>query len=223
MFRLLVTVALLSVQSVLAAIYGTNPVADTVLSAGRVATIQWVNDHRKPSIKDMGPIKIDLFVGQTFVATLADEVNPTDMSTDVWISPAWRHNASDYNIRFICHDPPSTVYSADFTITDMASLFPLDGPTIDAHNESSPVVTYMTPRLTLVLPDATVVSMLKPTPVMARATATAPPLSIAEDDPRTITQAGAALGKRSTLDMERLKFRLVSIFWPALVGISMAL
>ncbi|KAI0646237.1 hypothetical protein C8Q79DRAFT_961678 [Trametes meyenii] len=226
MFRYLFLGALLSLESVSAGIYGTSPVADTVLSAGRMATVQWVNDHNKPSLSDMSPIKIDLYVREAYVATLADDVDPTSLSRDVWISPSWRHNGSDYHIRFICPYPPLTVYTADFTITDMASIYPLDGLTIDAHNESVPIVTYITPELTLVLPDATVVSTLKPTPVTMQPTGTPPPLSTVEDQSRAIIQtslASAALGKRPALDVERLKFRLVSIFWPALVGISMAL
>ncbi|KAI0360775.1 hypothetical protein OH77DRAFT_1418783 [Trametes cingulata] len=226
MLRRLVLLALVSLQSVKAAIYGTNPVASTVLSAGRIATVQWVNDRTEPSLSEMGPIKIDLFVGDTFVTTLADQVDPTSRSVDVWISPSLRHNGSDYHMRFICQQPPLTVYTADFTITDMASIYPLDGLTIDAHNETAPSVTYITPMLTLVLPGATIVSTLKPTPVTMRPTSTAPPLSIEEDDRPTNTQTGAAvatLGKRPTIDMERFKFRMVFIFWPALVGISMAL
>ncbi|KAI0674219.1 hypothetical protein C8Q78DRAFT_1013709 [Trametes maxima] len=226
LLRHLVLVALLSFESVSAGIYGTSPVADTVLSAGRMATVQWINDHSQPSLSDMSPITIELYVGEAYVATLADEVEPTDLSKDVWISPSWRHNGSDYHIRFICPRPPLTVYTADFTITDMASIYPLDGLTIDAHNESVPTVTYITPELTLVLPDSTIVSTLKPTPVTMQPTATPPPLSVQEDQSRASIQtslASAALGKRPPLDMERLKFRFVSIFWPALVGISMAL
>ncbi|KAI0366017.1 hypothetical protein BV20DRAFT_1098000 [Pilatotrama ljubarskyi] len=219
-------IALFSIQSVRAAIYGTNPIASTVLSAGRITTIQWVDDHTKPSLSEMGPVKIDLYVGDSKVTTLADQVDPTSRSIDVWISPSLRHNGSDYHMRFICQQPPLTVYTADFTITDMASISPLDGLTIDAHNESAPIVTYITPRLTLVLPDTTIVSTLKPTPVTMRPTATAPPLSVEEVDPPADAQTGAAvatLGKRPTIDVERFKFRLVFIFWPALVGISMAL
>ncbi|KAI0330670.1 hypothetical protein GY45DRAFT_1323424 [Cubamyces sp. BRFM 1775] len=174
----------------------------------------------------MGPVDIELYVGESYVTTLASGVDPRSLSTDVWISPSLRHNGSDYHMRFKCHQPPLTIYTADFTITDMATIFPLDGLTIDAHNESAPMVTYITPKLTLVLPDATLVSTLKPTPVTMRPTATAPPLTIEEDDSHPSVQTGAAastLGKQSMFDMERFKFRLVFIFWPALVGITMAL
>ncbi|KAH9846384.1 hypothetical protein C2E23DRAFT_853037 [Lenzites betulinus] len=226
MLRHVLFLTSLLAHCVWAGIYGTWPVADTVLSAGRVTTIEWINDHRKPSIDAMGPIKIVLYVGENAVATLADHVDPASLAANVWISPALGHNGSDYHIRFICQDPPVAVYTADFTIIDMASISPMDGLTTDAHNESAPTVTYITPQLTLVLPDATVVSTLKPTPITMRPTATAPPLSFEKDGWHPELPIGAAmsmLGKRSTFDAERFKFQLVFVFWPALVGVTMAL
>lgn len=68
MFRHLFWSTLLLANCVSAGIYGTYPVADTVLSAGRVANVEWTNDHSKPSLTDMGPVNIDLYVGE--VATL---------------------------------------------------------------------------------------------------------------------------------------------------------
>ncbi|KAH9896771.1 hypothetical protein C8Q73DRAFT_686963 [Cubamyces lactineus] len=226
MLSQLLLTALLSVSSVTAGIFGTSPVSDTVLSAGRMASVTWTDDSSRPSVSDMGPIDIKLYVGESYVVTLARGVDPTSLSTDVWISPSLKHNGSDYHMRFICYQPPLTIYTADFSIINMATISPLDGLTIDAHNESAPTVTYSTPILTLVLPNATIVSTLKPTPVTMRPTTTAPPLTIEEDEPRLSVQTGAAtaaLGKRPMFDMERFKFRLVFIFWPVLVGITMAL
>lgn len=127
------------------------------------------------------------------------------------------------HMRFICQHPPVTAYTAEFTITDMATIYPLDGLSIDAHDEDAPTVTYITPALTLVLPDATIVSMLKPTLVTLRPSATAPPLSTEQADRPSGLQKGAAMATLPTLDIERFKFRIVFIFWPALVGISMAM
>ncbi len=64
MLRHLFWSTLLLANYVSAGIYATYPVADTVLSAGRVATVEWTNDHSKPSITDMGPVNIDLYVGE---------------------------------------------------------------------------------------------------------------------------------------------------------------
>ena len=47
-----------------ARIYPTYPVASTVLSAGRVNTILWKDDGKWPSLYEMGPVTISLYVGQ---------------------------------------------------------------------------------------------------------------------------------------------------------------
>ena len=133
-------------------------------------------------------------------------------------------------MRFICQRPPLTIYTADFTITGISSLSPLDVPAIDAHNNSNPNIVYVTPELTLVLPDTTVVSTLKPTPSTVQASSTPPSITTLEDDGLNVPGSRQRNGpvvfglcKRPTVDLERLKFRFVFIFWPTLVGISMAL
>ena len=86
-----------------------------------------------------------------------------------------------------------------------------------------------TPYLTLVLPDTTVVSALSPRPTPPRPPSNGPPVSVEEENEfrkhdsaaAQINDAGGMAGQR--IDLERLKFRLVFILWPALVGITMAL
>ena len=92
-----------------------------------------------------------------------------------------------------------------------------------------PVGSLYTPYLTLVLPNTTIVSALAPRPTVAPANAGIPPVTEEEaaehskhDGQRPQTSdAGGNAGQR--IDLERLKFRLVFILWPALVGITMAL
>ncbi|RPD65421.1 hypothetical protein L226DRAFT_242918 [Lentinus tigrinus ALCF2SS1-7] len=230
--RLLGT-ALLIVQLVSANIYPTSPYSRTIFTAGRMNTVEWVDDGTQPYVEEMGLVKIDLYVGEDYVVTLADLIDPGSLSQDVWISPSWRHNGSDYHIRFICQEPAVTIYSADFTITGMTNLYPLDGPSIDDYNATDPNVVYVTPMLTLVLPGSTVVSALKPTPstISPSPSATAPSVSTYEDqglDSRMrghrLSDAGvASIRKRTTVDMEYLKFQSVFVFWPTLIGIAMAL
>ena len=70
MLRLLTRAYLAALLSSLgsASIYPTNPIASTVLGAGRVNTIQWIDDGKWPTLDAMGPVKIDLYVGE--VSTL---------------------------------------------------------------------------------------------------------------------------------------------------------
>ncbi|KAI0765010.1 hypothetical protein C8Q74DRAFT_1370886 [Fomes fomentarius] len=225
----LLLVSLFSLARVVfASIYGVYPIANTVLSAGRLNTVRWIDDGTRPSIRNMGKVTIDLYVGESYIATLADLVDPRDLSTDVWISPSWRHNGSDYHMRFVCQHPPVTIYTADFTITGMTSLFPLHGPIIDPHNDSAASVVYFTPQLTLVLPDTTTVSNLKPVPSTTRASPTPSSSTTLQDEGSGLSgprngALTAGVRKRPTVDLERLKFRFVFVFWPTLIGITMAL
>ena len=133
-------------------------------------------------------------------------------------------------MRFTCEQPHHVVYTADFTVTGMSTIAPFDGPTIDTHNDSESTFTiaYVSPRLTATLSTTTSTSSVKPIAYSpSQASAFAPPIASLESNPRTPpTKAGSAaagLRKRPTVDLERLKFRFVFIFWPTLIGITMAL
>lgn len=93
---------------------------------------------------------------------------------------------------------------------------------------TDPSISMYTPYLTLVLPNATITSALAPRPTVAKPPMGAPPVSNDEEaeylkhDHQQIQQTSDA-GGGHRVDLERLKFRLVFILWPALVGITMAL
>ena len=55
----LVLLQLTTVQ-VLASVYPTQPVADTVYTLGQLAEITWKDDGRAPQLKDMGLMEINL-------------------------------------------------------------------------------------------------------------------------------------------------------------------
>lgn len=44
-------------------IYGTSPISSTTFRAGRMNTVSWIEDGESPLIQEMGPVKIDLYVG----------------------------------------------------------------------------------------------------------------------------------------------------------------
>lgn len=108
----------------------------------------------------------------------------------------------------------------------MSSLSPAQ---FNPSNTSSAADALYTPYLTLVLPNTTTVSALAPQRTSARPAPTAPPVSAddesaylhAHGETQSSGAAGTALGRR--IDFERLKFRLVFIIWPAVVGITMAM
>ncbi|KAI0916196.1 hypothetical protein AcW1_009966 [Taiwanofungus camphoratus] len=169
---------------------------------------------------------------QNYVATLAKDVDPTSRSQKVWISPTWGPNGSDYHMRFICDDPPITVYSAEFTLTDMSDTRPYDGAE-QAMTQSAPTDTSPASISTAMLKfgplNTTMVSTSTSTitrPSTA-ATGTPPPISDQNEDPyiknKKTGASSGSLWKRTAVDLERIKFRVVFILWPALVGITMAL
>lgn len=58
----LVLATFLTTRTVSASLFPTFPTARSILTAGRVTTIHWVDDREPPSITMMGPCRIDLFV-----------------------------------------------------------------------------------------------------------------------------------------------------------------
>ncbi|GJE92426.1 hypothetical protein PsYK624_085800 [Phanerochaete sordida] len=110
----------------------------------------------------------------------------------------------------------------------MAALAP--AAPASASNGTDAADALFTPYLTLVLPNTTTVSALAPQRTSARPAASAPPVSASDEDAYLHAHGGGAtsgaggagaLGRH--IDFERLKFRLVFIIWPALVGITMAM
>ncbi|KZT02851.1 uncharacterized protein LAESUDRAFT_762503 [Laetiporus sulphureus 93-53] len=244
MFSFLLTVCLLYVSSVAAGLYGTRPIANTVLSAGRLSTVTWINDNTKPSLTEMGPVRIDLYYQDNYVATVADNVDPLSRHQKVWISPTWGPNGSDYHMRFICEDPPLTIYTADFTITAMDDTSPYGGSEHDAEVSSSSYATKTSASVytatfslgplsisTTFESSSTGQSSTSPsltsssinTPV---STSTSPVMTQTENpymDKAKTGASGSSIWRKTTVDLERIKFRLVFILWPVLIGVTMAL
>ncbi|PCH37198.1 hypothetical protein WOLCODRAFT_167375 [Wolfiporia cocos MD-104 SS10] len=232
---------LLYIASAAAGLYGTRPVASTVLSAGRFSTVTWINDNSRPSLSEMGPVRIDLYVGgDTLVATLAENVEPTRRHHSVWISPTWGPNGSDYHMRFICEDPPLVIYTADFTITAMDDTPPWQGEAkalAQTASTTSSGSSYASFPAASTLPfslgsmNFSTAQSVMPTTMSKISTSVASASSssstIEPDNPymnKAKTGAsGGLLWKRTAVDLERVKFRLVFILWPALIGMTMAL
>ena len=58
-----VSVTLACVSSVLAGLYGTEPVANTVWTAGRSESVSWVDDRSRPHLDKLGLLDIALYSG----------------------------------------------------------------------------------------------------------------------------------------------------------------
>ena len=117
-------------------------------------------------------------------------------------------------------------------MSSIAALTPghTPGAALANANQTTPAPdAFYTPYLTLVLPNTTVTSALAPRPTSSRAYAVATPVTpLAQGQVGDAqTHAGDAMQKSDAgsgrVDLERLKFRMVFILWPTLVGITMAL
>jgi hypothetical protein len=124
--------------SAFATIFTTSPVATTSWAAGQEHSIQWIEDPNNPtpSLKDFGPTKISIYVGNSQQQTSLQLLSPsTDVSTiselkfspDATIGP----NSKEYFIRFesiAFKDPkqpqfPALAFSAKFELTGMSGRF----------------------------------------------------------------------------------------------------
>lgn len=116
----------------------------------------------------------------------------------------------DSTLRFIATYPPLVIYTADFTIIP-SPLSPAPSPTRRSSLSSSTIPATVT---------RTVLSRIPATFSFPTPTA-----------PTTQKQGNAGSGKSGGLrgkgptgwDIEKMKFRIVFIVWPALVGLSMAI
>ncbi|KAF9467678.1 hypothetical protein BDZ94DRAFT_1248750 [Collybia nuda] len=130
----LVLLALAS--SAFATVFTTSPVASSVFSGGKQATISWQDDGKAPTLKDFGPAKVSIYVGNAQQQTLLQTIVPSvDVSTtqsiqftpDATIGP----NSAEYFIRFEsislkdANAPqfPALAFSAKFTMDSMTGTF----------------------------------------------------------------------------------------------------
>ncbi|KAL5476377.1 hypothetical protein ACEPAI_3477 [Sanghuangporus weigelae] len=114
--------SLFSAASVSASLYPTRPIANTVFRGGSFNNISWIDNDAVPGVPlaQLGKLEIDLWVDEIKrLAILATGVDPQQMFQSVYISPFLWNNASNFVIRFKSLEPPETIYTADFSMTNM--------------------------------------------------------------------------------------------------------
>lgn len=143
-------------------------------------------------------------------------------------------------MRFTCEDPPLTIYTADFTVTAMDDTPRYQGSeNAVADSEASIGTSYATPSATTAtysLPTmysqlyTSSSSAVSSTPSMTRVSSTsvntASAASTGTGNPymnKAKTGAGGGSWMRTSVDLERVKFRLVFVLWPVLIGLTLAL
>ncbi|KAI0064773.1 hypothetical protein BV25DRAFT_1799959 [Artomyces pyxidatus] len=204
-----------------ASLYPTQPVANTVLAAGRIVTVEWMDDGKSPALGDLPHLRLELLGhGDTLITTIAPDVDPTSLSHQVWISPSLGGNSSDYYFRFAAENPQTSFYTSRFTLTGMAGSNASTAAASDG--TTGAVVPLLLPNMTTAPP----ATSARPTSATMRSftmsSVVGPPTSLPSGNSTGKEEKKqASSGER--VDVEKLKFRLVFILWPALMGISMAL
>ncbi|KIM41567.1 hypothetical protein M413DRAFT_445540 [Hebeloma cylindrosporum] len=154
--KVLVTLAIAS--SAFATVFVTAPVASTTYSGGKPAVVTWQDSGSAPSLKDFGPSKISIYVGnaqqQTSLQTLNESVdvsttNSINFTPDASIGP----NGNEYFIRFEslslkdAAQPqfPALAFSAKFTLDSMTGVFSAAILSQISGQSTAPLATQSTP------------------------------------------------------------------------------
>ncbi|OJA17990.1 hypothetical protein AZE42_09617 [Rhizopogon vesiculosus] len=198
-----------------ASLYPTQPIQSTVYYAGETALTTWIDDGSFPLLSNMGDITIQLYTkSDIFLATLATNVDPLVQSYNLSI-PRWLvYDGSNFTLRYLTDTPYNmTIYSADFTFVVRGDSIP---------NLPSPLGSFPSSTDGLVSSQAGLATVSEaensgPTSIVI------PPLlpsSVGGFNQPSGKSKNSAAGR---LDTEKLKFRLVFILWPAVLGITLAL
>ncbi|KZV68302.1 hypothetical protein PENSPDRAFT_23087 [Peniophora sp. CONT] len=231
-----------------AALYPNRPVANTVFEAGKEATITWIDDESKPHLNEMPKLQLDLYgPDDKMLHTFEKDLDPNSKRCSIMFSPEFLGgggSSSGYYLRFHAPKPPVDIYTARFTISNGANQSPGGPPYNNAaafNASSSSAVTNA--KIAPVMPAGGPVPpnssaappqniAMEPTTMPAAPAPAAGTLTSATVVPHaTVGAAGLGVANAASgllkfageLDMEAIKFRLVFILWPALMGITLAL
>ncbi|KAF8900729.1 hypothetical protein CPB84DRAFT_1778773 [Gymnopilus junonius] len=207
----------------LAAIFPTKPISTTVYNAGAPAQISWTEDGRRPLLNATYGLRIDLYAGNsTYLATLARDLSALSLNTTVYIPTNIPKNYHTYILRFITSEPAMTIYTSDFAINP--SPFTAHPKPSSSRSSTSSRSLTGSPSLSAELGATTTITST----VISRVLPTSSPQGSNSRSLRGLLsleqhRRGRPLSeRRNYIDMEKVKFRLVFIVWPTLVGLSMA-
>ncbi|KAG1745631.1 hypothetical protein EDB19DRAFT_1632197 [Suillus lakei] len=203
---LLATLILALLTLVSASLYPIQPIQNTVYYAGQTALTRWIDDGTYPLLSNMGGITYSA----TYLATLATNVSPVAKSWQLNI-PRRRSLLLPSTLRYITNTPYyMIIYSSDFTIVVQGDSLPTNASSL----ASSTSANLFFQATNLPSPSA---------PSSSSSGIVMPPLRPGDvgniNQPSGNSRSSAA----GRIDIEKLKFRVVFILWPALLGVTMAL
>ncbi|KAJ8474711.1 hypothetical protein ONZ45_g15858 [Pleurotus djamor] len=200
-----------------ASLYPTSPVSSSIWTAGEYARVTWKNDARSPNLEEVGPISISLYTANdTFVRTLARNVSPQKRIQRVHVPDDLEYQDTKYFLRFTSSRPRQTTYTTNFQILPVPN--PKQAAAFADSNEQNLLTLSAPPTTTSGTSSSVSQTTSTEVALAAGTTVHASPLP---GSTHTINENYSNSDGR--VDMEMLKFRLVFVIWPALIGISMSL
>lgn len=133
-----------------ATVYITSPTASSNITAGVSSPINWQDDGNKPTLKDFGPSKIGLYVGninqQVLVQDISDSVDVSEVQTTSFTPKADAGpNSAEYFIRFDSlaekvngTNVPAQAFSHKFSLNGMTGSFSASVLSIIAGQSTAP-------------------------------------------------------------------------------------
>ncbi|KAG2125693.1 hypothetical protein DEU56DRAFT_824592 [Suillus clintonianus] len=158
-----------------------------------------------------------------YLGTLATNVSPGAKAWQFDIPRSLVHDTSNFTLRYITNTPyDMIIYSADFTIVVKGGSFPTSASSL-AVTSSSTSENLFFQATSAASPSAPSSSESgSETPMPSARNIVMPPLR--PGDVSNVNQpSGNSRNSGGRIDIEKLKFRVVFILWPALLGVTMAL
>ncbi|THV01853.1 hypothetical protein K435DRAFT_836743 [Dendrothele bispora CBS 962.96] len=209
-------ICLLNMRLASAAVWPTKPVQGTKYTVGKCGMIEWKNTPNAPQCE--GPVVIDLHVANGPYLATVGEYDLSDKKAEFCPPDDLHYRGSKYVFLFYCNNSPKPVYTHDFTIRGTTPFSKYSAAFANNTEAMSPGSTSISTSSTTTLSQfSQPASSSTSSPFLASTTSTVSADSF-DDNRRNYNSA-----RKNGIDMEKLKFRLVFIAWPALVGISMAL
>ncbi|KAG0702625.1 hypothetical protein DFH29DRAFT_490849 [Suillus ampliporus] len=225
MFHATLIPALFTLTLVSASLYPIQPVQNTVYYAGESAVTRWIDDGTFPLLSDMGGISIQLYCdSDTYIATLATNVSPGAKYCQLEIPRMGVRDSSNFTLRYITGTPyNTTIYSADFSIVVPGDSLP-SGSSKGSGSSSGSTSGDLFFQATSYGPlPSSAESGGSSSPSPSPTSIVIPPLRPGDVGNINQPSGNSRNSAGGRIDIEKLKFRLVFILWPALLGVTMAL
>jgi len=206
-----------------ATVYITSPTAQSNISAGVSFSIAWQDDGNKPTLKDFGPARVGVYVGnvnqQVPVQIITDSIDVSKVQTIDFIPKADAGpNSDQYFIRFDSEglkangtNDPAQAFSHKFSLNNMTGSFNASVSSIIAGQSTAPFGSQTSSGSS---------SSSTSSPVLTGSGASKNPTSTSKN-PSSTSSTTSATARPSGSGAMGLKAGWAGIVFGAVVGVTM--